>query len=428
MIKIPVTTSPQESSTSDPPGALALVGSGESSSRQETRPTSPALSDTSTADGSDDDALSSPGLPALPAPRLTARAQQLLGTPPLGTEDDNHFGTASWGSPYPRTDRNLRRQSFSSEASDDSPIHHLAIDTPFLRPVPGTSDDAETPISAAAEVLANRARRQTRGLTEDWIRTHTSGDIENVEPRHWFSDGSGSEHSSLSGSEVAWLEDGDPRTPKAANAIKSARRRQIRHTPGRSSVDTLKPGDSLTPQHKKTAKMAASETEQPLPALPKESWDDAVVEELSRPKTPTKAAPPVNGEAKLPQTPTNGLRKALPKEPAATPRLKKKVPWRGKNIMVLLPRDEERGLPGKAPKPLDQKDIQKMFNSWEELGYSVKGFDLLVEGQSMGADDSQSREDWPSSDDIIHERVHQSYKVTLPDLNGTSRIKLPRGL
>lgn len=350
---------------------------------------------------------------------MTARAQELLGTPPLGTDDDNHFGTASWGSPYPRTDRNLRRQSFSSEASDDSPIHTLAIDTPFLRPVPETIDETDSPIiSAAAEVLANRARRQTRGLTEDWIRTHTTGDVENVEPRHWFSDGSGSEHSSLSGSEAAWLEEGDPRTPKAATAPKSAQRRQIKHTPGRSSVDTLKPGDSLTPRHKKAHKMAASEVEQPVPAPAKESWDDAVVEELARPQTPTKTAPAANGEPKLPATPTNGPKKALPKEPAATPRLKKKVPWRGKNIMVLLPRDEERGLPGKAPKPLDQDDIQKMFGSWEELGYSVNGFDLLVEGQVPGTSDSQSRGDWPSFDDMVEERSKQSYKVTLPDLNG----------
>lgn len=347
---------------------------------------------------------------------MTARAQELLGSPPLGTEDDNNFGTASWGSPYPRTDRNLRRQSFSSEASDDSPIHQLAIDTRFLRPAPETTDDTDSPIiSAAAEVLANRARRQTRGLTEDWIRTHTTGDVENVEPRHWFSDGSGSEHSSLSGSENGWLEEGDPRTPTATK--QTGQRHQTQHTPGRSSVDTLKPGESLTPRQVQAHKMTTSDIEQPAPAVAKESWDDEVAEELARPTTPTKTAPAGNGEAKLPATPTNGLRKAASKDLKGTPRLKKKVPWRGKNILILIPRDEERGLPGNAPKPLHQNDIEKMFNSWEELGYNVKGFDLLVEGQPAGTDDSQSREDWPSSRDLVEERTTQSYQVTLPDLN-----------
>lgn len=343
-------------------------------------------------------------------------------SPPEPTDDDGHFGTASWGSPYPRTDRNLRRQSFSSEASEDSPIHHLAIDTPFLRPAPPDSlDETDSqPISAAAEVLANRARRPTRGLTEDWIRTHTTGDLENVEPRHWFSDGSGSEHSSLSGSENRWLDEGDPRTPKADPVIKAGQRNQIRHPRGRSSVDTLKTGDSLTPRHSnRLVNMAAPEVEQAVPDVVKgQSWDEAVGEELARPSTPAKVIPNANGEAKVPSTPTNGNKKVTLKEPAMTPRLKKKVPWKGKNIMILLPRDEERGLPGKAPKPLAQTDIQKMFDSWQELGYSVDGFDLLVEGQVPGTDDSQSREGWPLSDDVTEERSQRTYKVTLPDLNG----------
>lgn len=135
-----------------------------------------------------------------------------------------------------------------------------------------------------------------------------------------------------------------------------------------------------------------------------------------RPSTPTK---PANGEAKLPATPTRKVDKPLPKEPAMTPRRKKKVPWNGKNIMVLLPRDEGRGQPGKAPKPLRQDEITKMFQSWEELGYGTDGFDLLVEGyQPPGTDDSQSREDWPTGQQLAEERSHKNYQVTLPDLNG----------
>jgi hypothetical protein len=60
-----------------------------------------------------------------------------------------------------------------------------------------------------------------------------------------------------------------------------------------------------------------------------------------------------------------------------------------------------------------------MFSSWEELGYSVDGFDLLVEAeQPTGTDDSQSRSTWPDFDDLAKDRAQRNYKVALPDLNG----------
>lgn len=268
-------------------------------------------------------------------------------------------------------------------------------------------------------MLANRVRRQPRGLTEDWIRTHTTGDVETVEPRHWFSDGSGSEHSSLSGSEFGWLDERDPRTPKAPNTVQTVPNRQTRHTRDRSSIDTLKPDDSLTPRGNQVTIMATPETERVVndthndqpPAAP--SKDQGPL-----PGTPTRRASIGNGETGLLTTPARRTEKPLPKAPAPTPHIKKKVPWKGKNIMVLLPRDEERGLPGQSPMPLTQTEVDKMFNSWKELGYGVEGFDLLVEDyQPPGTDDSQSREAWPDFGDIDQERTQRTYKVTLPDLN-----------
>lgn len=102
-----------------------------------------------------------------------------------------------------------------------------------------------------------------------------------------------------------------------------------------------------------------------------------------------------------------------------TPRIKKKVPWKGKNIMILVPRDDERGMPGKSPMPLRPDETKRMFDSWKELGYSVDGFDLLVEGyQPPGTADAQSRDCWPAAEDMVAERSTGKYKVTLPDLNG----------
>ncbi|KAL6694790.1 hypothetical protein J3F84DRAFT_395656 [Trichoderma pleuroticola] len=108
--------------------------------------------------------------------------------------------------------------------------------------------------------------------------------------------------------------------------------------------------------------------------------------------------------------------KPLPREPPiVAPRIKKKVPWKGKNIMILIPRDDERGRPGQPPLPLRQDEIERMFDSWTELGYNVDGFDLPAEEHIVG--ESQSRELWPSLEDLAQERHDRDFTVVLPDLN-----------
>lgn len=56
-----------------------------------------------------------------------------------------------------------------------------------------------------------------------------------------------------------------------------------------------------------------------------------------------------------------------------------------------------------------------MFDSWTELGYNVDGFDLPAEDDAT--QESQSREAWPSFEDLAQERYEQDYTVVLPDLN-----------
>ncbi|KAG8405678.1 hypothetical protein J3459_021544 [Metarhizium acridum] len=73
----------------------------------------------------------------------------------------------------------------------------------------------------------------------------------------------------------------------------------------------------------------------------------------------------MNGELETPITPIKSNEKPLPKEPMMTPRIKKKVPWKGKNIMVLVPRDDQRGQAGGAPMPLRPEEVEKMFHHGE---------------------------------------------------------------
>ncbi|RYP70784.1 hypothetical protein DL769_004847 [Monosporascus sp. CRB-8-3] len=135
----------------------------------------------------------------------------------------------------------------------------------------------------------------------------------------------------------------------------------------------------------------------------------------------------INGSGRPPGTPANATeRPATPPKliktvTAQTPRLKKKVPWKGKTIVILLPRDEERGQPGKAPIPLTEERITAMLHSWEQLGYDIRGFDLDGGRSSPDAleDYSQSRELWPNLEDMVQEHTRRNFKVTLPDLNGT---------
>ncbi|KAL0937735.1 myosin class ii heavy chain [Colletotrichum truncatum] len=153
----------------------------------------------------------------------------------------------------------------------------------------------------------------------------------------------------------------------------------------------------------------------PKAELVRESLD------LPVPSTPRRSASAAVGEAmKTPITPMRSASaRVTSKDPTMTPRIKKKVPWKGKNIMVLLPRDDERGRPGHAPRPLNQTEVEGMFREWQELGYDISGFDLdAAEGTFQEPTGySQSRDGWPTFEDVTRERAEQAYKVVLPDLN-----------
>ncbi len=401
-------------------------------------PGSPALSSASTAEGE-----LSPKLPALPAPKLSERAAQLLRTPPTSISGPpaHQADPAFLGSPYPH---HLLSDSPSSEPDEDSPIHNLEFRTPFLRPPPLLRDlEAEahpTSISAAAAVLANRARRPARGITEDWIRQHTAGDSD-LERRHWFSDGSGdSENSSLSGSlsgdEAAWLEDSSLQTPKARQTQAAEPRRTSRRYPRtQSSSETLRQAIQNSQTAIGIATMATPE-ENPSPTEGEtDSLNDFFQESLDTttstmetPSTPKMTAErPLNdvprtpkGDLNVPATPARTPAKRVS---ASTPRIRKKVPWKGKNILVLIPRDDGRGKPDNAPMPLNQSAVYGMLKSWEQLGYDISGFDLdTPSGVHVAGEYSQSRGAWPDPEDLVRERSDRTYRVQLPDLNGESYL------
>ena len=363
----------------------------------------------------------------------------LLATPPTDTGGATAaYIAANLGSPYPA---HLRRQSLSSELSEESPIHQLDLQTPFLRPAPLFQDLEQAgshanSLSAAATVLANRARQPVRGITEDWIRQHTAGDSDR-ERRHWLSDGTGdSENSSLSGSfsgdEAAWLADNDHRTPRAIPGNNRQTRQPSRRYPRKqSSSETLKQA-RLNQQldEQPSAKMASSEAsvspDQPGDIAPEGYFhQEQAPASIALPSTPKRefARPDVGNSGGAPRSeqnaPVTPSRTPAKRVPPSTPRLKKRVPWRGKNIMISIPRDDERGQPGQAPMPLNETAVTGMLRSWDELGYNTDGFDLdIPAGISLLGEYSQSRGAWPNLEDLSVERATRKYTVVLPDLNG----------
>lgn len=123
-------------------------------------------------------------------------------------------------------------------------------------------------------------------------------------------------------------------------------------------------------------------------------------------------------QIKRPVTPPRSETK---KASALTPRIKKRVPWRGKNIMVLLPRDDQRGQRGQRPTPLKEHEVVNMFREWEELGYDIRGFDLNepTAYSALPTDHySKSRDEWPDAEDLRRERLERGFKVVLPDILG----------
>ncbi|KAI1258500.1 hypothetical protein F5Y18DRAFT_444550 [Xylariaceae sp. FL1019] len=418
-------------SSPSPPRATAQDGTDLPLPSHDSPPSSP-FSSSSTIEAGES---SSPILPPLEAPRLPERALEFLRTPPrsVGDTDEGQYVTTSWGSPYPHADgQQLGRLSFSSsDASDEeSPLHQLELDTRFLRPAPDAEPELpplNRSLSGTAAVLVNRVRRPLGGITEDWIRQHTTHNPSS-EHHHWFSDGEdGSEHSSLSGSiasdEAGWLEEHDLRTPRASNTALQVRNSVPRsHPRNRSSSETLRQA-ALNRAANEVANMETVELEKgAAPDATSNGAVDSNLEFTPTPATPTKTSDlDMNGSSEasapkhvLPTTPVKPTKKTM----SQTPRLKKKVPWKGKNIMVLLPRDGERGQPGQAPMPLDATRTEDMFRAWEELGYNIRGFDLEgFPGSHFVESNSRSRDEWPIADDIAEERSQRQYQVSLPDLN-----------
>ncbi|OBT57239.1 hypothetical protein VE04_04668 [Pseudogymnoascus sp. 24MN13] len=314
------------------------------------------------------------------------------------------------------------RGTLSSDTSEDSPLRRLDFHSLHLRPPPSFLRSATEPVAApvSASVLVNRARRPTRGLTEDWIRQHTAAEDTEIERLAWLSDSNKSDekgYSSLSSSEAEdQLEEYEfgQKTPTLKSFLE---RRYSKHDSRRHlrgpSAETIRPRD--VPRYKASTSMTSSASYETAA----QSVAGIVAQDDPLPTPPADTASSWRAAA-LPMASDVALDdlapKPIPSPNPETPRLKTKVPWGKKNISILLPLDEDRGQEGKGPKPLTEKDVISMLRDWEQLGYNVTVSYLDADGEPHEAvSQGQSRGMWPDATEIRLERDARDYRISIPD-------------
>ncbi|KAF7195475.1 hypothetical protein HII31_03069 [Pseudocercospora fuligena] len=95
------------------------------------------------------------------------------------------------------------------------------------------------------------------------------------------------------------------------------------------------------------------------------------------------------------------------------PRLKKRVSWRGKNIVISIPRFAYKAMG--LVQPMSREDIEERMKHFEDAGYNTNGYDLLEE--HVGSDGpAQVRAIYPDEREARFLPPRNQMKVVLPDL------------
>lgn len=100
------------------------------------------------------------------------------------------------------------------------------------------------------------------------------------------------------------------------------------------------------------------------------------------------------------------------------PRLKKRVSWRGRSIVIAIPRFDYEA--AGIPKPMSRADVEARMKHFEDQGYNVFGHDL-TDDRSMGQGPAQVRNIFPLEGERRRLPSKGEIKVTLPDLEKWKR-------
>ncbi|CAK3958860.1 Rac guanine nucleotide exchange factor JJ [Lecanosticta acicola] len=109
-----------------------------------------------------------------------------------------------------------------------------------------------------------------------------------------------------------------------------------------------------------------------------------------------------------PPAPTNTSVHLVP------PRLKKRVSWNGRNIVISIPRFDYAA--AGILKPLSKEEIEDRLKHFEQAGYDVRGYDLQQDDVAMADGPAQVRAIFPDEADSHATASNEKAKVLLPDL------------
>ncbi|SMQ47030.1 unnamed protein product [Zymoseptoria tritici ST99CH_3D7] len=133
--------------------------------------------------------------------------------------------------------------------------------------------------------------------------------------------------------------------------------------------------------------------------------------------TPPEASTPVSNTSplKTPQLQRNESTQGLE---APRPRLKTRVSWRGRNIVIAIPRHDYAA--AGAERPMSREEIAARLQHFEQAGYDTSGFDLEQDvTQSQGP--AQVRSIFPDEAETRQIWDQDKPKVVLPDLDQWKR-------
>lgn len=398
---------------------------------------------------------SSPELPTLPTLAVLGGLPQ---TPPDNPPSENdHFFTASWGSPYPRQPPGTSSRGehaeqdpeavSSSDVEDDS-ILHFGLDhlLPSRLPEdlsPELQFDLEHLLPArflGAQVTPNTGRFDPIDEIEDTPRPSSQSPLLNLSPDDLPSGLTRERFKQLllqssASKDADWWSDGSDHSDHEKGGLLEVPKKESRK--GHKSKKTLKQEDFWAyfskPQQETIAKMMSSrfasggssvkdslsnsDRSGPVsPAFPKgaaaqsQGHSRSASKELPPlPHTPSKLVSPAATSAPL-QAPVTPVK---PEQSVRRPR-KKMVSKKNKACWVDLPADIQRGGPGQPPKVMSVQEVEAKLSQFEQQGYDTRGFghwsgidqnlpaDVYAQNRAIHPDPSEGREEMKVKSFQVH--------------------------
>ncbi|TLD34795.1 Vacuolar protein sorting-associated protein 11 [Venturia nashicola] len=383
---------------------------------------------------------SSPELPTLPPlPALPSSFSHIPAVPPPASESNSSYYTASWGSPYqhPATasiagSLGSHRRSFtaSSEADEDSPnprfglAHLLPSRLPPVFPIsptrPGTPS-AENTLSSPTRYpyfvnptrsikplfssprpgseATQRAPAPSWSLsTANWRNSNQDGRTREVE----LLASAPQRKKSIKPFQLDGTTDTASSTYRSREKGHRSREDNLTLTQEDFWPTFTRRGDS-TPSAMYTSRHA-------VPPPPRKDTEPAQHAAISpNPRLPT----PSTMERNSPHLSVQRTDSTI----SVPSRIRKKVPYKGKNVQICIPYDDRRGTPNGPPMPLSPEAVKARLEHFESAGYDTRGFgnwnyaDPFLEQQ----DRAQNRGIWPDPVEEIEAQKEHRFNVSVPD-------------